>query len=71
MRKPESVLESETRKIPLDFETQADSLILSRRPDLEKVKKKEKKKKKRNRNKEIKKIIKKEKKRTCGIIDFA
>ena len=35
MPKPESVLENEMRKIPWDFETQTDHLILARKPDLD------------------------------------
>ena len=43
MYKPESLLENETHKLLWDFEIQTDHLILTRRPDLERVKKKKKK----------------------------
>ena len=55
MHNPEFVPENETHKILWDFEKQTDHLISARRPDLEIVNKKKKR----------------ERERTCQIVDFA
>ena len=61
----ESVQENAMHKLFQDFETQADPLILVRRPDLTTVKNKQTNKK----TKTTTKIT--IKKRTCQIVDFA